>query len=177
MTEWRRQKRRTFKETKKFWNKKWRAIKVIKNKTSIKWQIDLFIEDLSSEVVALLKEIIDIGDNFDYDKLSVTVGNRKIYGLKNFKTLEKLVKDINNVYMKIDEAEPKQNKFAKWLHELIAYPAMGSKYIGLKESASKYLRKNIRDNKKLCMSLRMEYHHSVKRMVWKLIVVISDQIF
>ena len=78
MTEWRRQKRRTFKETKKIWNKKRKAIKVTKNKTGVKSQIDLFNEDLSSEVVALLKEIIDIGDNFDYNKLSVTGGNRKI---------------------------------------------------------------------------------------------------
>ena len=90
-----------------------------------------------------IKEIIGIGDNFDYDKLSFTGGNKKIYGLKNFKTLEKLIKDINKVDMKIDEAELKQNKFAKRLDELIAYPAMGSKYIGLKESASKNLRKNI----------------------------------
>ena len=67
--------------------------------------------------------------------------------------------------MKVDEAEPKQNKFARWLHELIAYPAIVSKYIGLKESASKNLMKNIADRKKLCMGLRIEYHHSVKRMV------------
>ena len=97
----------------------------------------------------MLKEIIDIGDNFDYDKLSFTSGNKKIYGLKNFKTLEKLIKDINKVDMKIDEAELKQNKFAKRLDELIAYPAKGSKYIGLKESASKNLRKNMTDRKKL----------------------------
>ena len=51
--------------------------------------------------------------------------------------------------MKIDEAELKQNKFAKRLDELIAYPAKGSKYIGLKESASKNLRKNMTDRKKL----------------------------
>ena len=35
------------------------------SKTDIKSQIDLFNEELTSEAVALLKEIKDIGDNVD----------------------------------------------------------------------------------------------------------------
>ena len=54
----------------------------------------MFNEDLSSKYVALLKEIRDIGDNVDYAKSSFTGGNKKVYGLKNFKTLEKLIEDM-----------------------------------------------------------------------------------
>ena len=54
----------------------------------------MFNEDLSSKYIALLKEIRDIGDNVDYDKSSFTGGNKKVYGLKNFKTLEKLIEDM-----------------------------------------------------------------------------------
>ena len=39
--------------------------------------------------------------------------------------------------MKIEEAKIKQNKFAEQFNKLKAYPARGSKYIGLKESVSK----------------------------------------
>ena len=40
-------------------------LKAIKSKTDIKSQIDLFNEELTSEAVALLKEIKDIGDTVD----------------------------------------------------------------------------------------------------------------
>ena len=62
--------------------------KIIKGKTGIQSQIDLFNEDLSSEAVALLKEIKDVGDNVDYDKLFFTGGSKNVYGLKNFRMLE-----------------------------------------------------------------------------------------
>ena len=88
------------------------------------------------EAVGLLKEIKNIGDNVDYDILFFAGDNKKPYGLKNFKTFEKLIKYIYNRDMTIDEADVKQNEFAKQLDELRAYPARGSKYIDLKESAS-----------------------------------------
>ena len=69
-------------------------MKAVKGKTGIKSQIDMFNEDLSSKYVALLKEIRDIGDNVDYAKSSFTGGNEKVYCLKNFKTLEKLIGDM-----------------------------------------------------------------------------------
>ena len=47
--------------------------------------------------------------------------------------------------MTIDGAEIKQNKYAEKIDELRAYPARGSKYIGLKESVSK----NVKKKKKL----------------------------
>ena len=50
----------------------------------------------------MLEEIKDIEDNVDYDKLFFTCGNKKDYGFKNFKTLEKLIKDIHNKNMAID---------------------------------------------------------------------------
>ena len=43
--------------------------------------------------------------------------------------------------MTVDEAEIKQNKYTEKLDELRTYPAMGSKYIGLKESVSKNIKK------------------------------------
>ena len=43
--------------------------------------------------------------------------------------------------MAIDEAEIKQNKFAEKLDELRAYPAKRSKYIDLKGSVSKNVKK------------------------------------
>ena len=55
----------------------------------------------------------------------------------NFRMLEKLVKDIYNGDLTIDVAEIKRNELAEWLDESKAYPARGSKYIDLKESASK----------------------------------------
>ena len=44
--------------------------------------------------------------------------------------------------MTIDEAEIKQNKFAEKLDGLRAYPARGSTYIDLQESASRNVKKN-----------------------------------
>ena len=90
-----------------------------------------------SEAAALLKEIKDVGYNVHYDKLFLIGGSKKLYGLKNFKTLEKLIKDIYNQDTTINEAEIKQNEFAEWLDELKVSQARRSKYIDLKESASK----------------------------------------
>ena len=51
--------------------------------------------------------------------------------------LEKLIKDIYNGDMTINQAEIKQNEFAEWLDELRVSQARRSKYIDVKESASK----------------------------------------
>ena len=91
-------------------------LKAIKGKTDIKSQIDLFSEDFSSEAVALLKEIKDIGDNVDNDKLLFTGGNKKDYSFNNVKTLEKLIK-ICNGNMTIDKVEIKQNEFSQKIGE------------------------------------------------------------
>ena len=111
-------------------------LKIIKGKTGIQSQIDLFNEDLSLEAVALLKEIKDIGDNVDYDKILFTGGSKKVYGFKNFRMLEMLFKDIYNRNMTIDEVN-KKNEFAEKIGELRTYQARGSKYIDLQESVSK----------------------------------------
>ena len=42
-------------------------------------------------------------------------GNKKVYGLDSFRTFEKLIKDIRNKNMTIDEAEVKQNIFGEKL--------------------------------------------------------------
>ena len=73
-------------------------LKINGNKTGIKSQIDFFDEYLTPETVALIKEFKSIGDNVNYDKLSFTGGNKKVYCFKNFKTLEKLIKDLHNRY-------------------------------------------------------------------------------
>ena len=51
--------------------------------------------------------------------------------------LEKLIKDICNGDMTINQAEIKQNEFAEWLDELRVSQARRSKHIDVKESASK----------------------------------------
>ena len=63
----------------------------------------------------MIKEIKSIEDSIDYNKLSFTGGNEKIYGLDSFMTLEKLIKDIHSKNMTIDVAEIKQNKYAEKL--------------------------------------------------------------
>ena len=122
-----------FKILKNITNKNEEHLKAVKGKTDKKSQIDLFNKNLSSEAVALLKEIKDIVDDVDYIKLFFTGGNKKAYSLKNFKTLEKLIKDICNGDLTIDQAEIKQNEFAERLDESRAYPARESKYIDLKK--------------------------------------------
>ena len=79
----------------------------------------------------------------------------KKFSLDIFKTLEKLIKDILSKNMTIDEAKIKQIKYVERLDELRAYPARGSKYIGLKESVSKNVKKIYTDGKKLFMGLKM----------------------
>ena len=84
-------------------------LKIIGNETGIKSKIDLFNEDLTSEAVALIKEIKRVEDSVDYSKLSFMGGNKKVYSLDSFMTLEKLIKDILSKNMKIDRAEIRQN--------------------------------------------------------------------
>ena len=112
-------------------------LKAIKGKTGLKSQIDLFEKELSSKAVTLLKEIKEIKDNVDYDKLFFTGGNKKVHHIKKFKTLEKLTNDIYKRNTKTDEAEIKQNEFFEELRKLKDYPARGPKHIDLKESVSK----------------------------------------
>ena len=112
-------------------------LKTIKGKTGLKSKIDLFDENLTPEAIALIKQIKSIEENADYDKLSFTGGNKKVYSLDIFETFEKLIKDIRSKNMIIDEKEIKQNKFAENLDELRACPARRSKYVDLKESVSK----------------------------------------
>ena len=82
-------------------------LKVIKGKTDIKSKIDLFDENLDSEAIALIKETKIIEENVDYDKLSFTGGNKKVYGLDSFKTFEKLIKDVRNKNMTIGRNKTK----------------------------------------------------------------------
>ena len=131
------------KKVKNIGDKNEELLKTIKGKTEMKSKIDLFDEDLTPEAITLIKEIKSIEENVDYNKLSFT-GGLKVYGLDSFKTFEKLIKDIRNKNMTIDEAEVKQNKFTEKLDELRAYPARGSRYIDLKESVSKNV-KNVYD--------------------------------
>ena len=126
------QKEGLLKRLKNIEDKSEKQLKAFKGKTDTKSQIDLFNEELSLEAAALLKEIKDIGDNVDYDKLFYTGGNKKPYGFKNFKTLEKLIKDIHNKNMTIDEARIKQSEFDEELDKLKAYSARGSKLHWLK---------------------------------------------
>ena len=82
-------------------------LKAIKGKTDTKSKIDLFDEDLDLEAIALIKETKIIEENVDYDKLSFTGGNKKVYGLDSFKTFEKIIKDIRNKNMTIGRNKTK----------------------------------------------------------------------
>ena len=60
-------------------------LKSFKNKSGIKSYSDLFDENLTSEAIALIKEIKIIEDNVNYVKLSFTGGNKKVCGFASFK--------------------------------------------------------------------------------------------
>ena len=74
-----------------------------KKKADIKPKIHLSDKDLTPEAIVLIKEIKIIEENVDYEKLSFTGSSRKVYGLDSFKTFEKLIKDVRNKNMTIDE--------------------------------------------------------------------------
>ena len=90
-------------------------LKATEGKTCSKSKIDLFDKHLTLEAIDLIKVIKSTEVNVDYDKLFFTGGNKKAYGLDNFKTFEKLIKDIRSKSMTTDEAEIKHNKFAEKL--------------------------------------------------------------
>ena len=132
-------------------------LNAIKDKADMKSKNDWFYEDLTPKAITLIKEIKSIEENVDYNKLSFTGGNKKVYGLDSFRTFEKLIKDIRNKNMTIDKAEVKQNKFAEKLDGLRAYPARGSKYVDLKESVLKNAKNSYDGWEKLLMSLKTKY--------------------
>ena len=138
---------------------------MIRDISDIKSQIDLFDEDLTLEAVVLIKETKTMEDNVGYSKLSFMGGNKKVYGYKNFRTLEKLIKDLIKRNMTIDEAEIKQNELAEKLEKLRAYPAKGYKYIDLKESVYKNGKKIMTDEKKHFVGLEIEYYRFIKSMI------------
>ena len=149
-------------------------LKATRGKTDTKSKIGLFDEDLTSEAIALIREIKTIEKNVDYDKLSFTAGNKKVYGLDSFKTFEKLLKDIHDKNMTIDKAEVKQNGFTEKLDDLRAYPARDSKFIYLKESVSKNVEKIYEGLIKIVNGFKKE---NITTLVRKLIVMIKNQIF
>ena len=76
---------KTCEESKNIDDKNQELLKAIKCKTDIKSKIDLFDECLNPEAIVLIKEIKDIGDNVDYDKLFFfTGGNKETLEFKEF---------------------------------------------------------------------------------------------
>ena len=65
-----------------------KQLKTTKSKNDIKSEIDIFNEELSSEAVALLKEIKHIGDNVDYSKLFFMSGNKTTTVLRILRRLK-----------------------------------------------------------------------------------------
>ena len=70
-------------------------LNAIKDKSDIKKKNDfmnyflffsLFYEDLTPEAITLIEEIKSIEENVDYDRLSFTGGNKKVYGLHSLKS-------------------------------------------------------------------------------------------
>ena len=83
--------------------------------------IDFFDEYLTLEAIALIKKFKSIDNNVNYDKLSFVGGNKKLYGFKNFKVFEKLIKDLHNRNMMIGEAKSNQYELAVNVDKLRAY--------------------------------------------------------
>ena len=69
----------------------------------------------------MIKKFKSIDNNVNYDKLSFVGGNKKLYGFKNFKVFEKLIKDLHNRNMMIDEAKSNQYELAVNVDKLRAY--------------------------------------------------------
>ena len=113
----------------------------------------------------MIKEIESIEEKVDHKKMFLRGGNGKCYGFNNFETLEKLVEDIRDKSMTVDEAEIKQNEFAKKLDILKAYATKKPGYGEFKKIFLKMQKKIVMDGKKLFMGLKMEYYHFLKRMV------------
>ena len=65
-----------------------KQLKTTKSKNDIKSEIDIFNEELSSEAVALLKEIKHIGDNVDCSKLFFMGGNKTTTVLRILRRLK-----------------------------------------------------------------------------------------
>ena len=70
--------------------------------------------------------------------------------------------------MTLDKVEIKQKKYAEKLDELRVPPARESKYVGLKESISKNVKKSYDGWEKIVYGKKwekMEYYHFLKRMI------------
>ena len=84
----------------------------IKNKTeNIKEVTDFVREPLSPEAKALIEEIRAIQKDVDYRKLIIRGGNNVMYDFSDYKTFNKLYRDLYYKNMTRNDAEMKQNKF------------------------------------------------------------------
>ena len=84
----------------------------MKNKTeNIKEVTDFVREPLSPEAKALIEEIRAIQKDVDYRKLIIRGGNNVMYDFSDYKTFNKLYRDLYYKNMTRNDAEMKQNKF------------------------------------------------------------------
>lgn len=100
-----------------------------------------------------------------------------MHDLNNYKTFKELFRDVfKNI--SIDETERKQDKFWGDLDNLKKYDASISKYVELKENVLKNAKKKkiMMERKKLLRGSKIFFFHFLRKMVWKLTVVINNQI-
>ena len=84
----------------------------MKNKTeNIKEVTDFVREPLSPEAKALIEEIRAIQKDVDYRKLIIRGGNNVMYDFSDYKTFNKLYRDLYYKNITRNDAEMKQNKF------------------------------------------------------------------
>ena len=83
----------------------------MKNKTENIEVTDFVREPLSPEAKALIEEIRAIQKDVDYRKLIIRGGNNVMYDFSDYKTFNKLYRDLYYKNMTRNDAEMKQNKF------------------------------------------------------------------
>ena len=106
-------------------------LKTTKNKTeNVKEITDSVKESLSSEANALVEEIKIMQKDVDYRKLKIAFGNSVTHDFSNYKTFNKLFKDLYSKKMIIDRAD----EFNSILPVLNNYAPKNKKYIEVKNS-------------------------------------------
>ena len=107
----------------------------LKNKTENIKEVTNFVrEPLSLEAKALIKEITVIQKDVDYRKLIFRGGGNVTYDFSDYKTFNKLFRDLCYKTLTINAAEMKQNEFNTKRVALNNYFPKVSKYIEAKNS-------------------------------------------
>ena len=107
----------------------------MKNETENIKEITNFVKKpLSQEAKALIEEIKFIQEDVNYKKLIIRGGNAVTYDFSNYKTFNKLFRDLYYEKMTINDAEMKQNEFDAKFNTLSRYSPRNPIYTEAKNS-------------------------------------------